>query len=357
MMIPFLRALYLSEHGIGETKIDYAQLLQEIESSSTGAQIYALLKEAERLRSVPAFFFAALSRIYQACFMQNMVIRHETELLLRKFEANGIPVIPLKGTMLAERYFGHFAARGTSDIDLLVAPEHIQAALACVANAGYCTPLKENPEHYHLEWTKTSSGLPEPLPVELHWSLAPSGTSRMDMRTAWENSIRLDGYDNVRVWNATYTFYALCLHGASHLMDSAKYILDLLHLLVRHREGIDMEWIWNQARSDGTSRRVVAALACLYGHFPELRSVKPLPFEPRLRFWKPDAESGSIRRTIRKLTVMDSWRYRLGYLFRTVIPSEALARYSLDDAGSPRSLPALYYRLYKQRLRKLIRGA
>jgi len=357
VILSFLRSIYLSEGENDDTEFDYETLLAQIESSSIGAQIYALLKDSGRLCFLPGFFLAGLSRIYQACFAQNMLVRRETELLLKEFDANGIPVIPLKGTMLAERYFGHFASRGTSDIDLLIPPEHLDAAVAALSRAGYLTPLDENPEHYHAEWTKTAPGLPEPLPVELHWSLAPGGTSRMQMKAAWEKSSRLGGYGHVRVLNTTYTFYALCLHGASHRMESMKYVVDLLHLLVRHRAEIDMDWIWRQALADGTSRRVSAALGCLYAYFPELHGIKKLPFEPKLRFWNSPAKPSAIRKTIYKLAVMDSWRYRVGYLYRKAFPSEALARYSLDEEGSSHSLPVLYLRLYSQRLRKLLRGA
>ncbi|WP_182299475.1 nucleotidyltransferase family protein [Cohnella cholangitidis] len=359
MIILFLRALYDAEGSMDYSDKDYEEMLESIVQASIGSQVYSLLKSSGRLWHVPSFFREKLSQIYQACFLQNMLVRHETQLLLREFDKNGIPVIPLKGTTLAERYFGHFAARGTSDIDLLIKPEHMRTALVCIARAGYATPLEENPEHYHREWVKTMPGLPEPLPVELHWSFAPGSTSRMNMAAAWESSEPMVGYKKARTLGTTYTFYSLCLHGASHQMDSLKHALDLYQLLHSDHENIDIDWIWKQSESDRTRRRVIAALTTTYRLFPELNRLKKLPFEPKNPFLytRQPALPHPAWRTLYTLAVMDSWKYRLRYLWQTVFPSRSYARYSLDAAGPPASLPKLYYRLYKQRLRKIFGGA
>lgn len=362
MIISFLKSLYYPHIRIMYLEEQYRQLLADINRSSIGSHVYHLLKSGGRVLDVPHFVRERLYGIYEACFFQNLLIKHETELLLRHFEASAVPVIPLKGTIMAERYFGHFAARGTSDVDLLVRREHMEKAVECVQRAGFATLLEENPVHYHNEWIKTSSGLTEPLAVELHWSLVPSGSSRIDMETAWECSGPLPGYENVRVLSAAYTFYSLCLHGASHHMDSMKYIVDLLHFIERYPERIDFEWMMQLADHDRTRGRITAALSVVYSLFPELNVTKPLPFQPKVRFWSDrvfqpggNGSCGRMRilRALFALSILDTWRYRLIHLFRLLIPSGDLLRYSLDNDSRQHSLPVLYYRLYKQRLRKL----
>lgn len=366
MIVRFLQALYDTEIDLGYSEKDCAHLMAVIERSAIGAQVYSLLKSGGRLSQVPPFFRDRLARNYQALLIQNLLIKHETELVLREFDRNGISVIPLKGTLMAERFFGHFAARGTSDIDLLIKPEQIKAAIDCTVKMGYSTAHQEDPTHYHLEWTKTLQGASETLTVELHWSLASSGSSRMKMESAWETSERLPGYENARMLGTTYTFYSLCLHGASHQMESLKHVLDLYQLLLRHREQIDMDRVWQQAHADGTRKRVMAAISAVYGLFPELHEVQKLPFRPKVRFWNPDdvLNSGhgapprfrAVKKTLFVMAVMDNWRFRLGYMARLIFPSRELARYSVDVGGPRSSLPLLYYRLYKQRLRKLFGG-
>src|SRR5690606_30659027 len=103
-------------------------------------------------------------------------------------------------------------------------------------------------------------GLPEPLTVELHWSLVQDGSARLDLNETWAQTEQLAGCGNARVWQPAYTFYALCLHGASHQMDSSKYVVDLLHLLAAHHEQIVPREVLGIARRDHAAGQVRAVL-------------------------------------------------------------------------------------------------
>jgi Uncharacterised nucleotidyltransferase len=83
----------------------------------------------------------------------------------------GIRSTALKGPLLGEALYGDPGRRLSSDIDLLVSPEQLQAAVEVVRGLGYAAPID------HVE---SSSGLPQlhfvlvhergDLPaVELHW--------------------------------------------------------------------------------------------------------------------------------------------------------------------------------------------
>src|ERR1017187_2005929 len=82
----------------------------------------------------------------------------------------GIRSIALKGPLLGEAIYGDPGRRPSSDIDLLVAPEQLRAAVEVIRELGYGAP----PDHVHED------GLPllhfvlvhqtgELPPIELHW--------------------------------------------------------------------------------------------------------------------------------------------------------------------------------------------
>ena len=48
--------------------------------------------------------------------------------LYKLFQENQIPFIPLKGSVLASQVYGNLALRHAGDIDLLVAPQHVELA-------------------------------------------------------------------------------------------------------------------------------------------------------------------------------------------------------------------------------------
>jgi hypothetical protein len=365
MIIPFLKSLLNPKLPFDHPYSQYSKLLDEIRNSSVGAQVFDLMKADKHQKELPRFFRENMQKIYFACFVQNLLIKHETEALLQELDKLGIPAIPMKGTFLAERYFGHFAARGTSDIDLLIQPEHMEAATQCIQSKGYRTLLKVNPAHYHFEWVKDAPELPEPLLVELHWSLAPAGSSRMTMEHAWITSEPLDGYSHIRMMDTTYTFYALCLHGISHQMDSIRHALDLCLFIRLHAGTIGIQQMLERAEADGTKQRVMTALSITYQLFPELSNELQLPFPMKYRYWNEafildQSHGGSsyspFIRTMFTVASMDTWRFRFIHLFRIVFPTREIARYSVDDDDVPNTLLAVYYRLYKQRFRKMLGG-
>lgn len=366
MIIQYLKSLLNPSFSFEQPTSNYSKLLHEIRESSIGAQVYHLMKSDKQLMELPRYFREKMQKIYFSCFVQNLLIKHETENLLQEFDKLGIPAIPMKGTYLAERFFGHFAARGTSDIDLLIPPEHMEAATQCIQSKGYRTLLKVNPVHYHFEWVKDAPGLPEPLLVELHWSLAPAGSSKIAMENAWITSEPLDGFNHIRIMDTTYTFYALCLHGVSHQMDSVRHALDLCQFIRMHAGRIGMNQLLERAEADRTKQRIIAALSITYHLFPDLNKFLKLPFPTKIRYWNEafllaKGNGGStyspFLRTMFTIATMDNWRFRCTHLFRIIFPTRAIARYSVDDDQVPSTLPALYYRLYKQRFRKLFGGA
>ncbi|WP_373231282.1 nucleotidyltransferase family protein [Cohnella sp.] len=338
MIIPFLNSLLNPGIPFDQPQANYPKLYNEIRKSSIGAQVYHLMKANKYQMELPRFFREKLQKIYYACFVQNLLIKHETENLLQEFDKMGIPAIPMKGTCLAERYFEHFAARGTSNIDLLIRPEHMEAATQCIQSKGYRTLLKVNPAHYHFEWIKEAPEQPEPLVVELHWSLAPSGSSQIAMEHAWITSEALNNFNHIRMMDTTYTFYALCVHGVSHQMDSIRYALDLCQFIRLHAGRIGMEQMLERAKADGTINRVIAALSITYQLFPNLNKFLELPFPSKYRFWNEAflleiSNGGStyspFLRTMFAVAAMDTWRFRFIHLFRIFQESDKLGVYAI----------------------------
>jgi Uncharacterised nucleotidyltransferase len=84
----------------------------------------------------------------------------------------GIPSTALKGPLLAEAIYGDPGRRRSSDIDLLVAPEQLQAAVDVVRELGYGAPTDYVQEcglpQLHFALVHERNELP---PVELHWRI------------------------------------------------------------------------------------------------------------------------------------------------------------------------------------------
>jgi hypothetical protein len=90
--------------------------------------------------------------------------------VVQALEEGGIPVLPLKGTVLADRVYGDPGLRPATDVDILVSPAQFGAAVATIRALGY--PPAEDPI-----WT---AGLPE-----LHYAFVDTGSAAVRVELHW----------------------------------------------------------------------------------------------------------------------------------------------------------------------------
>ncbi len=254
---------------------EYKLALRDIRLSGVGPQICHFLRGKGLLDETPAFFRNALKQDYQQALVQNLYIQKMEREILAAFEAAAIPVIPLKGPRFAEGYFGHMAARPSSDIDLLVHPEDLKRAEQCVEALHF---QKDKQVHNHVVLAKATGPGQDALAVELHWTLDKKNWSSLDDRRFWEEAGEVAGYRHVKELSPTHTLYFICLHGMRHRMDSMKYVMDIVQILAAEGTRIDMGRLLREAASDKTAKRVKIALSIACGLFPELPASRSLPF-------------------------------------------------------------------------------
>lgn len=254
---------------------DYKQALKEIRLSYAGPQMVHLLREKGLLDGTPVFFQQALKQDYQQSLVQNLYIQMMEKEILQALDAQGIPVIPLKGPRFAEAFFGHMAARPSSDIDLLVRPEDLKRAENCVEALHF---HKDKQVHNHSVMVKATRPGQDPLAVELHWTLDKKNWSNLDDRRFWEEAQEIAGFRHVKELSPVHTLYFICLHGMRHRMDSIKYVVDIARILEVEGEHMDLKRLLEEAAADKTAKRVKIALSIVYSLFPRLPGARKLPF-------------------------------------------------------------------------------
>lgn len=122
---------------------------------------------------------------------------------------NGVPVMPLKGPMLAEALYGDPALRPSNDLDLLVRKEDFSHAEALLLNQGF--EAEEDTDDYHRVFQRGN------LTVELHYDLASPRGLRFDVGEVWSRSTQTEyRFHPVRTMSAEDRAVYLCLHGLKH---------------------------------------------------------------------------------------------------------------------------------------------
>jgi hypothetical protein len=152
--------------------------------------------------------------------------------ILQAFAAKAIPVIPLKGPMLAESIYGSIELRVSRDLDLLVHPSDIDAAASVLVKLGFASHSR--PNKFHCEWRRGTSL------VELHFDAANQMEFKFDTAGAWERAQSREFLGQpVLQFEPSDELLFLCLHGVRHRFECLCHVLDIALALKRLTPEID----------------------------------------------------------------------------------------------------------------------
>lgn len=183
---------------------------------------------------VPADFRAAVERALGGARAQGLALEWATHRAVAELAGAGIAALPLKGPLWGDAAYGDVGLRETSDVDLLVPGDRLDAAVRALMEAGYAAPPEPAREaglpdlHYRLVH-------PSHPPVELHWRVAWyetdfAGDMLARARPGEDGVLRPDPRDLAA---SVLLFYARDgFHGV-------RYAADLAALWDNRREGLD----------------------------------------------------------------------------------------------------------------------
>lgn len=181
-------------------------------------------------------------------------------------EGAGVPVIPLKGPVLAEMAYGDLAYRRFVDLDLLVRQEHLDRAIGLLEGQGYEALRRDASAEERRARIESQIGydLVHPrkgLAVELHWSFfSVAHGYRFDLGAIWGRHrwVPFAGAE-VRALAPEDMLLYLCIHGMKHRWAKLKWVCDVSEYLRAHPE-IDWEEVRRAARDLGVERIVRVGL-------------------------------------------------------------------------------------------------
>jgi hypothetical protein len=286
LSISFIKEIYEETNIPLPEQRNYEKTIRLIEEDGVAPQVYFLLKEKGMLGNTPPYFKERLSKLYQESLYLNLYIRSQQIRILECFEESHVEVIPLKGTLFAEKYFGDLGARPTSDIDLLIKVKDLPEAIRIVKSLGFCMEQEQIDDHFHISLNKNIPGSSVPLTVELHWELVWKRTANLRIDDFWNGALP-SGQNRFRKELSGYhTFYLMCLHGWRHNMDSTKYFLDIIRMIEHLGDKLDYMELFADAKRHRTFKRMIRTLSIVYYHFPNLDTIEPLPFKKYAVWWE-----------------------------------------------------------------------
>lgn len=152
--------------------LDWQRLVQLAASHRVAALVAKHLSHCETVENVPQDPLSSLRGIYEANVYLYLRSKADLSRLLRLLHEADIPVVVLKGMVLAELLYSDVALRPMGDIDILVKEEHLDQAYSMICqNLGYSSGLSpeieraEKASHRHYPRLVDASGT---LRIEVH---------------------------------------------------------------------------------------------------------------------------------------------------------------------------------------------
>jgi hypothetical protein len=140
-----------------ETPVEWEAVLRLADRHGTSSLLY---QNVSRLGDmVPSSVLASLGQRYERNVHKSLFLARELIRILDCLDAIGVEVIPYKGVVLSEVYYGDMALRQSGDMDLFVRMHDVARIKKAVRDLGYTprVPIPEDAEAAYIasgyEWT------------------------------------------------------------------------------------------------------------------------------------------------------------------------------------------------------------
>jgi len=221
---------------------------------------------------VPAYVMDILRHDYQMISARNIFLKSELAKILESFETNGIPMLPIKGPLLAELGYEDVSIRHFDDLDVLIREQDALAAIELLLSRGFLPKvgLVKNPWDSILS-CEEEVGFNSPcgkFSVDIHWQIVPRiFLSKMDPKGFWRRAYttRLEELP-VASLCIEDLILLLSIHGMQHLWGRHLWICDIAQLIRKNSE-MDWERLFQRAREIGAERFLIVSLFLVVANY------------------------------------------------------------------------------------------
>jgi hypothetical protein len=207
---------------------------------------------------VPSSALSALRQRYETTVHKSLFLARELIRILDCLDAIGIEVIPYKGIVLSEVYYGDMAMRQSGDIDLFVRKRDVARIKRAVLELEY-TPRLPIPEDAEEDYIASGYECTFDSPagcnlLELQWALQPRFYAvDFDIDGLFERAVNVAvAGRRVKTPSREDLLLVLSVHAAKHVWGRLIWLCDIAQIL--RLENLKWDWVQIQARTFGIER-------------------------------------------------------------------------------------------------------
>lgn len=239
-----------------ERPIEWDRVLRLADDHGVSSLLYQNLARAGD--GVPSEVLAALRRRYERNIHKSLFLMRELIRIMDTLEPLGIEVIPYKGVVLSEVYYGDMAMRQAGDIDLFVRTKNVARIRGAVRELGYmervAIPEEAEEEFIASGYECSFDSAAGRGVLEVQWALQPRFYAvDFDMEGMFTRAVRVRAAGReVKTPAPEDLLLVLAVHTAKHVWDRLIWLCDIAQIL--KRENLDWDWVQGRAAELGVRR-------------------------------------------------------------------------------------------------------
>ncbi|MFD1040639.1 nucleotidyltransferase family protein [Virgibacillus byunsanensis] len=184
---------------------------------------------------IPYSIIKSLSQQYKKNTFQMLHLSGEMERVSKLFSIQEIPLLFLKGPVLAQELYGDISLRTSSDLDMLIPIDQLEKAEAVLVEQGYekddyiQTVLNDwKWRHHHVTFFHRQ----KQIKVEVHWRLNPGPAKEPSFHALWQRKTQssLTSFP-VYLLGKEDLFLFLVSHGSRHGWSRLRWLMDIYQLI------------------------------------------------------------------------------------------------------------------------------
>jgi Uncharacterised nucleotidyltransferase len=239
-----------------EKPVEWEAVLRLADHHGTSSLVWQNLSRLGGV--VPSVVLASLRQRYERNIHKSLFLTRELIRILDCLDALGIEVIPYKGAVLSEVYYGDMAMRQSGDMDLFVRTRDVVRVKSAVRDLGYTprVPIPEDAEEDYIasgyEYTFDSPAGRNLL--ELQWALQPRFYAvDFDMDGLFERAVNVAvAGRTVKTPSPEDLLLVLSVHAAKHVWGRLIWLCDIAQ--ISKRENLNWDWVQARAQEFGIER-------------------------------------------------------------------------------------------------------
>lgn len=248
-------------------EVDWDAVLRLGEEHGTSSLLLQSL--ARENDAVPSAVMSALRDRHRQNVYKSLMLAREMIRVLDRLDALRIEVLPYKGVVLSEVYYGDMALRHSGDIDLFVRILDVPRIKQIAGELGYTTrvPIPDGAEadYFASGYECTFDSPAGKNLLELQWALQPRFYAvDFDMQGLFERAVKVSvAGRTLKTLLPEDLLLILSVHAAKHVWGRLIWLCDIAQIL--KREHLDWNWIQSRARELGIERILHVTLILISG--------------------------------------------------------------------------------------------